>query len=143
MDFYRFENMSWISFSGSDSAGCFFFPLLMRQHGGSFRCRGQKVSGSGGCCLAFFSLFSNICLETAAAATDVVCVILNAAAREVVLANLRLFQSSSFHVLATQASVKKVVTCSRKMAILSHKIKITTIKIKKPTINEKEQAYFL
>jgi hypothetical protein len=39
--------------------------------------------------------------------------------------------------IATHASVKKVVTCSRKMAILSHKIKITTIKKKKNTINEK------
>jgi hypothetical protein len=48
-----------------------------------------------------------------------------------------------FICIATHASVKKVVTCSRKMAILSHKIKIKTKKIKKNIINEKEQAYFL
>jgi hypothetical protein len=42
--------------------------------------------------------------------------------------------------IATHASVQKVVTCSRKMAILSHKEKNNNNKNLKKTINEKNQA---
>jgi hypothetical protein len=42
--------------------------------------------------------------------------------------------------IATHASVKKVVTCSRYMAILSHKEKNNNNKKLKNNINEKNQT---
>jgi hypothetical protein len=44
--------------------------------------------------------------------------------------------------IATPTSVKKVVTCSRQMAILSHKEKMTTLKMKKNKKIKKYKHYF-